>query len=99
MDDEVELAPGSFDLVEHGVDRGGVGHVAMADDEGVELLGERTDALLQRVALIGEGEVGARRAGRLGDAPGDGTVVGEAHDESAPAGKDGARGGGVAGRL
>ena len=33
----------------------------MAGDHGADLGGERLDALLQRVALIGEGELGALR--------------------------------------
>ena len=44
--------------------RGRIGDVAMADHGGVELLRERLDPLLQRVALIGEGELGAVLAGR-----------------------------------
>ena len=40
-------------------------------------------ALLQRLALIGEGELGALRRQRLGDPPGERAVVGEAHDQPA----------------
>ena len=47
------------------------------------LLGERLDPLLERVALVGEGEFGAVRARRLGDAPGDRAVVREPHDQAA----------------
>ncbi len=45
--------------------------------------GERPHALAERLALIGEGELGALRVHRLGDAPGDGMVVGDPHDEAA----------------
>ena len=55
----------------------------MADDGGVELCGQRLDPLLQRVALIGEGELGALRVRGPGDAPGDRAVVGDAHDQAA----------------
>ena len=53
----------SRQLLEHRVDRGGVGHVAFADHElRAELRGERLDPLLQRLALIGEGDLGALAA-------------------------------------
>jgi hypothetical protein len=42
-------------------------------------------ALAQRLALVGEGEFGAVRGERAGDAPGDGMVVGHAHDQAATA--------------
>ena len=38
---------------------------------------------LNSVALIGEGEFGAGLVQGLGDAPGDGAVVGDAHDQAA----------------
>ena len=38
---------------------------------------------LQRIALIGEGELGALRPAGLGDAPGDRAVVGDPHDQAA----------------
>ena len=59
MDDEIEGAPELLDLGEDRVDAGRIRHVAMADDGRVELLRQRLHALLQRVALIGEGEFGA----------------------------------------
>ena len=65
------------------VDRRGIGDVAMADDEPADLLRERLDPLLQRVALIGERELGALRMAGLRDAPGDRPVVGDAHDQAA----------------
>ena len=48
-----------FDRREGCVERRLVGHVAMTDDQPADLLGERLDAFLQGVALIGEGEFGA----------------------------------------
>ena len=53
---------------------------------------QRLDALLERVALIGEGQRRALRGGRLGDAPGDRAVVGDAHDQPALALHQGAGG-------
>ena len=41
------------------------------------------DPPLERLALIGESELGALLAERLGDAPGERAVVGEAHDQAA----------------
>ena len=61
VDEEIEPAPLRLDLGEDRVHGRGVGHVAMADDMGADLGGERLDALLQRVALVGEGDLGARR--------------------------------------
>ena len=83
MDEEIEPAPLRLDALEHGVHRRRVGHVAMAGDMRVQLRGERLDALLQRVALVGERELRAGRAGRRGDPPGERAVVGDAHDEAA----------------
>src|SRR3712207_8707033 len=45
----------------------------------------RSDALAERLALVGEGELGAVLAQNLGDAPGDRVVVRDPHDEAAPA--------------
>src|SRR5512139_952740 len=55
----------------------------MTDDETVYFFGERFHPLLQRVALIGEGEVGAVVAAGARNAPGDRAVVGHAHDQPA----------------
>ena len=61
----------------------GLGDVAMADDQAADFLRQRLDPLFQRVALIGEGELGALRVAGLGDAPGDRAVVGDPHDQAA----------------
>ena len=47
-----------------------------------ELLGERLDALLQGVALIGQSDGGALRLARLGDTPGNRAVVGHPQDHA-----------------
>jgi hypothetical protein len=83
VDDEVELAPELLFGVEHRIDGRRIGDVAMADDMAAEFRRQRLDALLQRIALIGEGEFGALRLARLGNAPGDGTVVGDAQNDAA----------------
>ena len=61
----------------------GIGDVAMADHQAADLLGQRLDALLERVALVGEGKLGAMVAAGARDAPGDRAVVGHAHDQPA----------------
>ena len=53
------------------------------DHQPADLLRQRLDALLQRVALIGEGKLGTLRMAGLGDAPGDRPVVGDPHDQAA----------------
>ena len=55
----------------------------MAGDQPADLLRQRLDALLQRVALIGEGELRTLRMAGLGDPPGDRPVVGDPHDQAA----------------
>ena len=72
-----------FDCREDRIDGRGLGDVAMADHAAADLLGQRLDPLLQGVALIGEGELGAVRMAGLGDAPGDRPVVGDPHDQAA----------------
>jgi hypothetical protein len=54
----------------------------MAEHEPADLGGERLDALLQRIALLGEGKLGAGRVACLGNAPGDRAVVGNAEDHA-----------------
>ena len=49
---------------------------------GFERLDQRQDALLEHIALIGKGQFRARVMQRLGDAPGDGMLVGDAHDQA-----------------
>ena len=83
MDEEVDLAPELADLVEGRVDRGLAADVAIAGDHGADLGGQRLDALPERLTLIGEGDLAALGMNGLGDSPGDGTVVGNAHDDAA----------------
>ena len=60
--------------------------VGLLDDLGAELLDHRQHALAERGALIGEGHFGAGGMQGLGDAPGDRTLIGHAHDQAALAG-------------
>src|SRR5207302_8457592 len=57
------------------------GDVGLDDEIAVEAFGERLDALAERLALIGKGQPGALAMQRLGDAPGEGAIIGDAHDE------------------
>ena len=61
----------------------GSGHVAMTEHARADLLRQRLDALLQRIALIGEGDLGALGAAGPGDAPGQRPVVGDPQDQAA----------------
>ena len=81
--DEVEAAPLLLDLGEGVVDALEVGHVAIEDDVGARLLGERYGAPAERVALVGEGELGALTGEHPRDAPCDRALVGNSHDEAA----------------
>ena len=83
MHDEVERAPGLLRGREHRVDGRRLGDVAMAEHLRADLLRQRLDALLQRIALIGEGDFGALGAAGLGDAPGERPVVGDPQDQAA----------------
>ncbi len=83
VDQEVHRAPLLLDLGEHRIDRGDVLDVAGQDDLAADRFGERLDPPAERLALIGEGKLGAVRGQRLGDAPGDRMIVGDAHHQAA----------------
>ena len=59
MHDEIETAPRFLDLGEGVVDALEVGHVAIDDDLGAQLLGERYGTAAECIVLIGEGELGS----------------------------------------
>ena len=86
MDEEIHRPPLLLEDAEGLVHRGVVGDVALDERGDADLGGERLDALLERLALVGEGDLGALVGERLGDAPGDRVLVGDAHDEAALAG-------------
>ena len=91
MDHEVEVAELTVGFREHGVDGGGIGDVAVADDFRIQLFGDGHDALFQRVALIGEGEVRPGGGACLGDAVGKRAVVRDAENQPALAAHQPAR--------
>ena len=75
MHQEVEPGPFSLDRGKHGIDARIVRHVARQHDLRADLGGERLDALLDGVALIGEGDLGAIVMAGLGDPPSDRAVI------------------------
>ena len=66
----------------------GCGHVAIDERGRAQRLDQGDHPLPERFALVGEGELGALAGQRLGDTPGDRTIVGNPHDEAAFAGHD-----------
>ena len=83
VNDEIEAAPGLFDLVEDVVDRGQIADVARDDDIGADRFRQRHGAAAERIALIAERQLGPMcRAGPC-DAPGDRAIVGHPHDKAA----------------
>src|SRR5690606_32102155 len=62
---------------------GRIHHVAGHDEGGAHRFRQWYDALLQRLALIGEGEFRTMFGAGLGNAPGNRSVIGNAHDEAA----------------
>ena len=86
MDDEIEAPPIGAKGGKDRVHARFVVDVAGQDVGGAHLIGQRLHPLQQRLTLIGEGEGGTLGRGRPRDAPGDGAVVGDAHDQAALAG-------------
>jgi hypothetical protein len=82
VNEKIERAPGARDRGEHGVDRGNVLDIARQHQVGVHRRGERLDALGQGLALKREGELGAVLGEHLGNAPGNGMIVGDPHDQA-----------------
>ena len=87
MDEKVEPSPGLFDLLENRVHAGVVRDVTGHDQVGANRLSQRLNTLQERLALIGEGELGAMRASLRGDSPGDRSVVGDPHDQAFASGQ------------
>jgi hypothetical protein len=82
VDDEIQLAPFLLEGFEDRVQARHVGDVARQHDIRVQGLGQGRHPFLQHLALVGQRDLGAGVTGGLGDAPGDGTVVGHAHDQA-----------------
>ncbi len=83
MNKEIEFSPFLCKTLENGVHAGGIHHIAGHDEGGAHRFGQRDHTLLQRFALIGEGEFGAMLGTGLGNAPCNRSIIGNAHDEAA----------------
>ena len=83
VNEEVDPA----EAVRHGIDgsihRFELFDIARDHQFGPEALGQGLHALAKGLALVGERQFGAFRRQRLGDAPGDGMIVGHSHNEPA----------------
>ena len=105
MDKEIKLAPFRFQFRKDRIHARRVRDVARQDHGRTDGLSQRRHALLQRFALIGECDFGTLIGAGLGNAPGNGSVVGDTHDQAALAGHKaagtggGGLGGGFAHRL
>ena len=87
QDEHDEAAPFAFQKLEGAVDLAVDRHIEW-QCERAHLCSERQHTLLQLVVGVRDGELCALTVHRLRDAPGDGPVVGNAHDEAALAGHD-----------
>ena len=83
MHQEVDAAPLFLQSLEGRRNRRAVFDVARDDQRGADLFGQRLDAAAEGLALIGESQFSAVLGKLLGDAPGNGVVVRDAHDEPA----------------
>ena len=83
MHEDVEAVPAPPEFGEHRFDLRVAGHVQRQHDVGTELARRLVDAVLEPVVLVREGEAGAFAVHRLGDAPGDRAMAGDADDECA----------------
>ena len=83
MDDEIDRAPFRLQCTEHRVHALAVGDIAGQQDLGADTVGQRFHTFAERIALIGEGEFRTVIGEHFGDAPGDGMIIGDAHDEAA----------------
>src|ERR1700686_2226405 len=88
MHDEIEPRPLLGERSENAVEARLIGDVAVHHDLAAETLGKRAHALGERVTLEGESDLGALGMDRLGDAPSDRAIVGDAHDEAPLAGHE-----------
>ncbi len=79
MHDKIEPVPTSRQDSEEFVEAVLGGDVGLEHEIAVKALGQRANALAQRLALIGKGQHRALAAHRLGDAPGDRAFISDAH--------------------
>ena len=88
MHEAVELRPRFAELREGALDLCVVGDVELEGEPGAELGGVLGDALLEALALVAEGELGAFAVAGTRDAIGNRAVVQHAGDQEALAGQE-----------
>src|SRR5260370_10626 len=75
---EIEASPFLYDSLEYLLRLPLHIHVKRHEDGGLQGLCERLDVLLGAIIEVGDRQIGPKRAERLGAAPGDGLIVGDA---------------------
>jgi hypothetical protein len=88
VDHKVQVAPHLFDGGEGGIHRGDILDITGQNQLGTNAFGQRQDAFAKRLALIGEGHLRPVPVQHRGNAPGDGVLVRDAHDEAALSGHE-----------
>src|SRR5262249_46799327 len=88
MHEEIERAPFRLNRRESRVDSVWFGDVAVTEPQPANLLRQRFDPFLQRLALISESELGALPVASLCDTPGERAVVGDTQDQAALAAQE-----------
>ena len=68
---EIQAAPFLFERGENGVEVAFLAHVTRQEHFAANFLHQRRNALFEGIALIGKSEIGAMRAQRAGNTPGD----------------------------
>ena len=82
VDEEIERIPFAPELGKGCIERPLFGDIAIDDRRRIERRDQRNNALLEGLALIGEREFCAGLMQRRRDAPGNGAIVRDAHDEA-----------------
>jgi hypothetical protein len=83
MNHKVNLAPFFAQFLKAGFDRSGIGYVAFNQRRRErKFFRQRDDPFFQSFVLIGNGDLRTLRIKRLSNAPGNGFVIGEAHNQA-----------------
>ena len=83
MDQKIQASPAGCNQIKGVVKRYIVGHVHINQEIGPQRRGQWFDPFAKHLSLIGKRQFRPRRMHRLCDAPGDGMVVGDPHDQPA----------------
>ena len=82
VDDEIEAAPNLLDLGKSIVDGRGIADIARNDNLRADRLGEWNSPPPESLALVGEGKLRTLPCKYPRNAPGNGALIGHAHDEA-----------------